>query len=95
MFSILGSFFISLANFLGIHINKKKTVLPSNVIVVHGIGGNSITMTAYSPVDKLGGAHSRIENVFWKQKATAREVRSTIGFLNFASKVIRCGLAFL
>ena len=88
-------FFITLAGALGIPINNKKTVLPSTVIVVHGIEVNSISRTAYLPADKLEEAQSRINALLRKRKATAREIRSTIGFLNFACKVIKPGRAFL
>lgn len=87
--------FIKLAVMLGIPINEKKTVLPSTEIVVHGIGVNSVTRIASLPEDKLVEARLRINTLLRKRKANSREIKSTIGFLNFACRVIRSGRAFL
>jgi hypothetical protein len=87
--------FISLASKSGIPVKHSKTVLPSTVIVAHGIELDSVAMQARLPQDKIDRARSLIEQYCTKRRITVRDVQSLVGLLNFACKVIRLGRAFL
>lgn len=89
------SFFISLMQHLNIPINPDKTWPPSTTIIVYGIQVDSNTRIASLPQDKLQSARNQLLRLQQKRSTTLRDLQSTIGFLNFACRVVVPGRAFL
>lgn len=90
----LQKFFI-LAEDLGIPVKQDKTVLPSTRVELHGIQVDTVDWTLTLPEDKKTEALAKIASIRKKQKTTLQELQSLIGTLNFATKVIVPGRAFL
>lgn len=89
------TFFISLMAHLNIPLNPENTWPLSTKIVVYGIQVDSNTRVASLPTDKLQLAKDHLHRLKSKHSATLRELQSTIGFLNFACRVVVPGRAFL
>ena len=87
--------FIALTDSLNIPLRMDKTVLPSNVVSLHGIEIDTDLMQMRLPHDKLLEARYKITTVYKRKKVTLREMQSLIGTLNFACKVVMPGRTFL
>ena len=87
--------FIALTDSLNIPLRMDKTVLPSNVVSLHGIEIDTGLMQMRLPHDKLLEARYKITTVYKRKKVTLREMQSLIGTLNFACKVVMPGRTFL
>lgn len=87
--------FCELCEQLDIPIAYKKTMGPTKAITFLGIQLDSDQMKACLPQDKIKKYHSEIKHYSKKNKVTLRELKSTIGMLQFATSVITCGRPFL
>jgi hypothetical protein len=90
----LDKFFI-LAKDLHIPVKTEKTVHPTTSLELHGILVNTEDWSMSLPPDKLSDALEKINTMSRRKKVTLRELQSLIGTLNFATKVVIPGRAFL
>eukprot|EP00732_Lithocolla_globosa_P002613 Lithocolla_globosa_v1_NODE_1767_length_2351_cov_75.861559.p1 type:complete len:386 gc:universal NODE_1767_length_2351_cov_75.861559:2134-977(-) len=87
--------FENLCEFLGIPLNAKKTVLPTQEIELLGLIINSVSQQVRVPTDKLDSIHLSLEEWHRKTKATKLQLLSLIGVLGFAAKAVKHGRTFL
>ena len=87
--------FLCLSNNLGIPINDNKTVLPGQVVQLHGLQVNTSDFSLTLPPDKLSDAMARIQQVVRRKSISLRDLQSIIGLLAFACKAIYPGRTFL
>ena len=87
--------FLQLALSLNLPVKHEKTVLPSTIVVLHGIEVDTLNMTLRLPLDKLCDARQKVRSMAKRVKVTLVELQSLLGTLNFACRVIVPGRAFL
>lgn len=87
--------FIALCGETGIPIKKSKTCLPSTKIEAHGVLLDSELMQARLPSDKVQRCKELLLMYYNKRKLTLKQLQSLIGTLQFATRVIAPGRAFL
>jgi hypothetical protein len=87
--------FLTLAKLLNIPIKQSKTCPPSTLAQLHGIEVDTVKMEARLPQDKLHKAVIAIQSLAHCKKTTLRQFQSTLGFLNFACRVVTPGRPFL
>ena len=80
---------------LNIPLSAKKTMGPTTRLEYLGIILDSSTMTAFLPPDKVRRISMVIDSFLDRQKCTKRELLSLLGHLNYASRVIPPGRAFV
>lgn len=85
---------LSLCRRLGLPMSVEKTEGPTTSLTFLGIELDTVLMTARLSDDKLNALRALLEQ--WKNKtcATANEIQSLAGVLNFACYVIRPGRAY-
>lgn len=86
--------FDELCHDLGIAINYDKDLTGTTVDFL-GIELDTILMQARLLSDKLQEAKNRVETALQKSSLSRDELRSLVGFLSFAAKVVIPGRAFL
>ena len=87
--------FMALATQINLPIKHSKTVLPSTIVVVHGVEVDTIKMETRLPQDKVVKAKNQLQFLYKSRKVTLRSLQSVLGFLNFACQVIVPGRSFL
>ena len=87
--------FLEVARSLNIPIKASKTVLPTTTAEIHGILVDTRSMTMSLPPDKLVKAKTLINEMCKCQKASIAKIQSLVGFLNFCTKIVPSGRAFL
>ena len=87
--------FLQMCSCLSIPINEAKTVKPSTRVEVHGVEVDTVALIARLPSEKLAKARLEVSSLRKKKRASLKQFQSTIGFLNFACRVVRPGRAFL
>ena len=87
--------FITLADSLNIPLRADKTVLPSTLVILHGIEVDTSSMRIRLPQDKLLDARAKVDDMYRCKKVSLRQLQSLIGSLNFACKVVMPGRTFL
>ena len=87
--------FRALCDQLGIPLAEEKTVGPTKQIVFLGIELDSVAMIARLPIDKLHNYSEEVQHLATQRKVTLRDLKSTIGKLQFACTVVQSGRAFL
>ena len=87
--------FQSLCSQIGVPLAPHKTVGPATVITFLGIQLDACKMQASLPLDKLQSYSADISALLLKNKVTLRELKSTIGKLQFATAVVTPGKPFL
>jgi len=87
--------FIDICQKVGIPIKHSKTCLPSTQIEAHGILIDSVQMQAKLPMDKLNKCRQLLNHHSNTRRVTLKQIQSLIGTLQFATKVIFPGRAFL
>ena len=84
-----------LCNYLGVPIQKEKTVLPTTCIEFMGITIDTRQMETRLPPDKIAKIKERLTEMLNCKKTTLKNIQSLIGLLNFACCVVPPGRAFL
>ena len=87
--------FTHLCSDIGVPLAPHKTIEPTNIITFLGIELDSISMYARLPIEKLNRYTQEIESFITKNKITLRELKSLIGMLQFATRVVTPGRPFL
>ena len=87
--------FITLADSLNIPLRADKTVLPSTLVILHGIEVDTSSMRIRLPQDKLLDCRAKVDDMYRCKKVSLRQLQSLIGSLNFACKVVMPGRTFL
>ena len=87
--------FLAICQALGVPIAEDKLVWPSSVITYLGIEIDTINMTVRLPADKLTKLKKLLADWSSRKKAKKSELLALIGFLAFASKVVKPGRMFL
>ena len=87
--------FLHLCKELNVPIAHHKTEGPLNIITFLGIELDTLNMEARLPQDKLFNYTHEVSNALQLSKITLRELQSIIGKLQFATRVIPSGRAFL
>ena len=89
------SMFMKLMSQLNIPVNHDKTVHPHTKVIVHGIEVDSVSREALLPKDKLNTLLADLLVLVHKKSVTLKKLQSVLGLLNFATKVVIPGRAFL
>lgn len=79
---------------LGMKINEKKNICDTRAEFL-GIKIDTIAMEARLPADKLQKAKTWVKTVLQQKQITRDDLRSLLGFLSFAAKVVIPGRIFL
>jgi hypothetical protein len=87
--------FFMLAQQVNIPIKHSKTCYPTTVAQLHGVEVDTVKMEARLPQDKLQKATRELHRLSRCKKTTLRDLQSSLGFLNFACKVVVPGRPFL
>ena len=87
--------FMLLADDLHLPVKTEKTVLPSTQVELHGIKVDTAQWSMSLPEHKLHDALAKVSALVKRRKVTLKELQSTIGTLNFATKVVVPGRVFL
>ena len=87
--------FVMLCESLNIPIKYEKTVLPSQVIELHGVEVDLVNMEMRLPPDKLEKGLRILQYICVRDTTTLKEYQSMLGFLNWCSKAVIPGRAFL
>lgn len=87
--------FIKLCSDIGIPIKHAKTVSPNTQVEAHGILLDSVVQHAKLPNDKVQKCVHLLTVISRKRKVTLKFLQSLIGTLQFASRAIAPGRAFL
>ena len=80
---------------IGILIADRKIQGPSEILEFMGIVLDTIKMQARLPPDKIERIWASFEQFEQKKSCTLKQLRSLIGTLNFACKVVPPGRSFL
>ena len=83
------------ANSLNVPLRADKTVLPSTLVILHGIEVDTSKMRMRLPQDKLLDSRAKVDDMYRRKKVSLRQLQSLIGSLNFACKVVMPGRTFL
>lgn len=86
--------FSALCAMLGLKINKEKNIRGTRVEFL-GIEIDLLAMEARLPEDKLLKARSWVSQTLQKKEISREDLRSLLGFLSFAAKVVVPGRVFL
>ena len=84
-----------MCNYLGIPLALEKVEGPSTALSFLGIMLNTITMEAKLPEEKLRKLRVEVSQWVHRTSARKREILSLVGSLQYATKVVRCGRAFV
>jgi hypothetical protein len=87
--------FLHLWQRLGVPIKDSKTVLPTKVIIIHGIEVDSEEMECGLSQDKIVKINTVLISAMHGKKITLRSPQSLIGLLNFACMAVCPDRAFL
>lgn len=87
--------FMILAEDLAIPVKKEKTIRPCTQLELHGILVDTVAWTMSLPQDKTTNALASLRTLYKRRSVTLKELQSLIGTLNFATKVVLPGRAFL
>ena len=87
--------FLHLCRDLGVPIAQHKTEGPANVLTFLGLELDTLLMEARLPQDKLVTYTQDVANALTLSKISLRDLQSIIGKLQFATRVIPSGRAFL
>ena len=87
--------FLLLADSLGVPVKKSKTFYPCTKLELHGITVCTETMTMSLPPEKVEKAVVMIKNMLSSQKTTLSKIQSLTGLLNYCTKIVPPGRAFL
>ena len=87
--------FLHLWQRLGVPIKDSKTLLPTKVIIIHGIEVDSEKMDCRLPQDKIVKINTVLISAMHRKKITLRSLQSLTGLLNFACMVVCRGRAYL
>ena len=87
--------FHQLCDHVGVPIKHSKTVLPSQVVELHGLLVNTVKQTIYLPSDKRDKAMDLLQAMLCRKTTTLRQLQSLIGVLSFATRAVEGGRAFL
>ena len=85
----------AICQFLGVPLAPDKVVGPTQVLVYLGIEIDTVMGVARLPRDKLDRAQKLVAQWGGKRTATKRDLLELIGFLGFASKVVKPGRTFV
>ena len=80
---------------LGVPLAEHKTVGPATSIVFLGVNLDSCNLLLSLPDEKLGDLKALIQSWVGRKVSTARELKSLVGKLENACKVVRPGRSFL
>ena len=70
-------------------------MLPSTLVILHGIEVDTSKMYMRLPQDKLFDSRAKVDDMYRRKKVTLHQLQSLIGSLNFACKVVMPGCTFL
>ena len=84
-----------LFSYLGVPIAMDKLEGPATTITYLGIEIDSVTGTTRLPQEKIADLREVLSKMAAKKRCRKKELRSLIGKLNFASRVIKPGRLFL
>ena len=87
--------FLSFCSALGVPIAPDKLMGPCTCLTYLGIEIDTANMTIRLPSDKLKKLTEMLKDWVGKKKCTKRDLLALIGFLSFASKVVKSGRMFL
>ena len=87
--------FLLLCNLLGIDVNRDKLITPRTLATFLGIEIDTVNETIALPTARLERLRKVVEEWQGKQTATATEMQSLAGSLNFAARVIPAGRVFM
>ena len=86
---------IKLLRNMGFAISWQKVCGPSNKIVFLGVEINTCEMTLSLPEGKVKEIKGILHNFLKRKRASAKQIQSLAGKLNWACHVIRCGRSYL
>ena len=86
---------IRICNYLGVPLALEKVEGPSTSLPFLGIVLDTIKMEARLPEDKLCKLREEVSQWVGRTRAQKREILSLVGSLQHATKVVRCGRAFV
>ena len=86
---------LQLCERLRIPINHEKTVWPHTTVELHGIEVDTVAMVARLPTEKLAKARDLVRNLTCVKRTNLKTLQETLGFLNFACRVVKPGRTFL
>ena len=87
--------FLLLAESLGLPIKPSKTFYPCTKLELHGITVCTETMQMSLPKEKVDKAVNLINNMLQVSKTTVEKIQVITGLLNYCSKIVPAGRAFL
>ena len=70
-------------------------MLPSTLVIQHGIEVDTSKMCMRLPHDKLFDSRAKVDDMYRRKKLSLHQLQSLIGSLNFACKVVMPGRMFL
>ena len=82
-------------NKLNVPLSAKKTVGPTCELEYLGVILDTVNMQARLPEDKISRITEFIQSILQKKSCTRKELEQLLGHLNFASRVILPGRAFV
>ena len=87
--------FLLLSKSLGLPIKESKTFLPCTKLELHGILVCTETMQLSLPIEKVHKAVTLIQTMLSRQKTTVGDIQVVTGLLNYCTKIVPAGRAFL